>query len=413
MKSKQQVIEKVEEIYPLIVEFTRQTSSSAYPVSIFEGKPGAAFFLYQYAQFKPEKKAFCYSLINTLIEDAFECIAETPDIRTSYCDGIVGILWLTQFLRNEGVIDMGADEIEDGIIQQLSTHSISQTTDQVNCDFLHGGFGFWAFLLEFKDVHGKDKLLRAQLDALHAITIKMEHGYNWKIDLDIFQKDEKNRVQIDSSRSTHLGLAHGISMIIVLLAKTRLQGYFKEEIDELIHKGMQHIQSLKFSHPAMARYPMVVINDKAENGARLAWCNGDLCVAQSYWFAWKATGQIKYREESLQIMNHAASIEKKYAGALDAGLCYGTAGIAQIFRRFFWETNDKKYLQVSDEWIQATLEMATYTDGYAGYKTYSSEAYGGPRLEHGFLSGICGIGSALLSFLSDKPTTWDRVLQIC
>jgi lantibiotic modifying enzyme len=136
-------------------------------------------------------------------------------------------------------------------------------------------------------------------------------------------------------------------------------------------------------------------------------------VAQAYWFAWKATDQLKFKEEALQIMNLATSIDEKYAGALDAGICHGTAGIAQLFKRFFWETNDEKYLRSSDQWIQVTLEMAVYKDGYAGYKTYSSEAYGGPRLEYGFLSGICGIGSVLLSLLSDKPTVWDRVLQIC
>ncbi|HRG39308.1 MAG TPA: lanthionine synthetase LanC family protein [Bacteroidia bacterium] len=413
MEFKQQVIAKVEEIYPLVIQFIEQKQLPEYPISIFEGHPGAALFLYQYAQYKPESKAKCFELINFIIDNAFEFIAETPDVRTSYCDGIIGILWLTQFFRNEGVIDMEAEETEEDILNELSQHSIFQTVNQLNCDFLHGGFGFWAFLLEFKDLPGKEKFLKAQLDALHAITIKTEHGYNWKIDLDIFQKDQENKIEINRTTSTHLGLAHGISIIIVLLAKTKLQGYFKEEIDELIYKGMSHIQSLKFLEPTTSLYPMVVVNAKSEKGGRLAWCNGDLCVAQAYWFAWKATDQLKFKEEALQIMNLATSIDEKYAGALDAGICHGTAGIAQLFKRFFWETNDEKYLRSSDQWIQATLEMAVYKDGYAGYKTYSSEAYGGPRLEYGFLSGICGIGSVLLSSLSDKPTVWDRVLQIC
>ena len=40
---------------------------------------------------------------------------------------------------------------------------------------------------------------------------------------------------------------------------------------------------------------------------------------------------------------------------------------------FLGDRGDKNYLIASDYWIQVTLEMANYNDGYAGYKTYSSE----------------------------------------
>lgn len=412
MNNQQQVIAKVEEIYQLVIQFIKQPPLLESSISIFEGQPGAALFLYQYARYKSDKKEECYAMINTLIDNAFEYIERTPDVRTSYCDGIIGIIWLTQFLRNEGVIQMEADEIDEDIINELSNYSLSQTINQVNCDFLHGGFGFWAMLLEYKDLPTKEKLLRLQLDALHRITIETEKGFNWKIDLDIFQRNETTKVVIDSSRSTHLGMAHGVSIIMVLLAKTKIQGCFEKEIELLIHKGMSHIQSLKFETPTLSTYPMIVVNGEAQPDGRLAWCNGDLCVAQAFWFAWKATNHVVYKEEAMQIMNRANKLDKKHAGALDAGLCHGAAGIAQIFRRFFWETGDKNYLIASDYWIQVTLEMANYNDGYAGYKTYSSEVYGGPRTEYGFLSGICGIGSALLSTLSAAPTKWDRVLQI-
>ena len=413
MSLREHVIAKIEELYPLVIQFATQQKSETYPISIFEGKPGAALFFYQYAHFKKEKQQKCYALINTLIDDAFEYIASTPDIRTSYCDGIIGILWMIQFFRNEGVIHMDADEIEQEIIQELSSFSISQTVNQVNCDFLHGGFGFWAFLLEFKDLSGKERLIRSQLDALTRITLKTEHGINWRTDLDIFQKNETNKIVIDSLNSTHLGMAHGISIIVVLLAKTKMQGFFEKEIDKMIRGAMSHIYSLKFSVPLTSCYPMVVVNGKAEQGGRLAWCNGDLSVANAYWFAWKATKESSYKKEALRILHFVKSMDRKYSGVMDAGLCHGAAGVAQQFRQFFWETGDEEFLKTSDKWIQIALEMANYKDGYAGYKTYSSNAYGGPRLEHGFLSGICGIGTALLSSLSKNPTTWDRALQIC
>lgn len=412
MISKQIIANKIEEIYSLVCHFL-ETHPKENPFSLFEGKTGAALFLYQYAQINPEKKVVCYDQIDSIIESAFEYIATTPDVRTSYCDGIIGILWLTQFMRNECVIEMDAADIPDNIIQELSEHSISQTIGQNNCDLLHGGFGFWALLLESRDLNNKEKLIREQLNALKKIEIKTAAGLNWKIDLDIFQKDATDKVAIDVITSTHLGLAHGTSSILALLAKTNLQGYFKNETEELLHKGLAHFHSLKAADDSTLGYPMVVLNGKAELGTRLAWCNGNFCVANSFWLAWKATGWTKYKAEALQLIDDAMAIDMKHAGALDAGLCHGTAGVAQLFRRYYWDTQKKEYETVSDRWIKATLEMATYPDGYAGYKTYSSAAYGGPRKEYGFLSGISGIGAALLSALSEKPTHWDRVLQIC
>lgn len=407
------VIEKIETLYPLVLNFLETEEEMEQPFSLFDGKPGAALFLYEYARFRPERKKECYEKINVLIEKAFDYISETADIKTSYCDGITGLLWLTQFFRNEGVIEMDADNIPEEVIEQLSEFSVSQTRDQDNCDLLHGGFGFWAFLLESKDLPDKEKRIGDQLQALDKIKIKTEFGYNWKVDLDIFQHELKERIRIDPFTSTHLGLAHGISSILILLAKTRLQGYFKRETEEAIHRGLAHLHSLKLDTPAPGYcYPMVVLNGKAESGGRLAWCNGDLCVAQAFWMGWKATNGNAYKTQALEIMHRAVLRNKKDAGVMDAGLCHGASGISQIFRRFYWETCDETFHQASNQWISETLAMAMYPDGLGGFKTYRSSAYGGSHAEHGFLSGISGIGTVLLSSLFNTPSTWDRVLQI-
>lgn len=406
-----QIISKIEEIYPLVLGYLEKDITDREPFSLFEGKPGAALFLYEYARYRPDKREQCYDAINLLIENAFDYISNTSGVKISYCDGIIGILWLTQFLRNQGIVDMDAEEIPDEVITQISDYSLSETL-QNNCDLLHGGFGFWAFLLESRDIVNKEKLIRDQLNALHAIKLETAFGCNWKIDLDIFQSERREKVSIDPLTSTHLGLAHGTSFILILLSKTLLQGYFKDEITTQIHQGLSHIRSLKNNSSSLYCYPMVVLNGKAERGGRLAWCNGDLCVAVAFWMAWKATGNVTYKADAIEILQKAVSRNTKEAGVQDAGLCHGSSGIAQIFRRFFWETQDLTYLQRSNEWLSSTVEMATFSDGLAGFKTYRSEAYGGPHAEYGFLSGISGIGMALLSFLSETPSDWDRVLLL-
>ncbi len=408
------IISKTEELYPIICGFIEDEGITDNPYGLLEGKTGAGLFLYQYALQHPEKKKECYLKINRLMDKAFDYISETPDIRTSYCEGLAGILWLVQFFRNQKVLRMNKEDIPMDIVYQLSEYSVFETTQQQNCDFLHGGFGFWAFLLESADLSQKEKFIGMQLQALDKIKIKTSAGCNWKIDLEIYRAGDKEKEELDVHTTTHLGLAHGISSILILLAKTKIQGYFEKETEERIHEGLSHLRSLKNNVADSGYvYPSVVINEVAQSDGRLAWCNGDLGVAQAYWMGWKATGVKSYKEEALQIMNAALQLEKENTGAVDAGLCHGTAGIAQLFRRFYWETNEKQFEMAADKWINFTLEMAAYPDGIAGYKTYSPEIYGGPRKEFGFLSGASGIGTVLLSALTTTPTTWDRVLQIC
>jgi lantibiotic modifying enzyme len=410
---KQKVIAKIEEIYQLMDQFIEKGQLPDHELSLFEGKPGAALFFYQYAQYNPQKKNECYEKINYLIDHAFEYISETADVKTSYCDGLIGILWLTQFLRNKGVITMEEEDIPTEIVHELSAYSIVQSVDQLNCDLLHGGFGFWAFLLESMDLPEKEKLVRDQLNALNKITLRTPQGCNWKIDPGIFKKNDDEEMLIDAVSSTHLGLAHGISSIVVLLAKTRMQGYAEQETAQCIHKGLTHLKSLRIKDKkGHYLYPMIVLNDQPQQGGRLAWCNGDLSVAHAFWMGWKATEYEDYKMEALQILDNAVTLNKQHAGIVDAGLCHGAAGIAQIFKRFYWETGEGAYAKAAQEWIARSLEMANYEDGYAGYKTFASDKYGGPHPEYGFLSGVAGIGLALLSFLSETPTEWDRVLQI-
>lgn len=97
-------------------------------------------------------------------------------------------------------------------------------------------------------------------------------------------------------------------------------------------------------------------------------------------------------------------------GIVDAGICHGTAGIAHIFNRFFFETKMPIFKDTANYWIKETLKMATHDDGLAGYKSFYSEKEW--VKEYGLLEGVAGIGLALLSHISDEEPTWDRCLLL-
>jgi lantibiotic biosynthesis protein len=420
---REKTIEKIEEINLLIKRFIDTDHTDDDSISLLTGLPGAALFLYEYAQYDPGKADEYYEKIAEIIENAFEHICKTPNAITSYCSGITGTLWLTEYMRRRGVVDLGKEYLSPDMLEYLSQESLAQTLEGNNCDLLHGGFSFWAFLLECQDFSEKKRFIQQQLNALNKIAIDTPSGRNWKINGRFFGSGV-----INSETSVHLSQAHGICAILALLSKTNMNGYYTEETSDNIHRGLKLVESLKINCSTHL-YPARVLNGKAVSIGpfmRLAWCSGDFSVANAYWKAWKATGVKEYEHEALHIMGFCEQLPIHGIGTealtitdyfnttavIDAGLCHGCAGIAQIFRRFYWETGNLAYANASDRWTINTLQLDTYADGYAGYKNYRLPHHGGPVAVYGLLDGITGIGLTLLSSLSGKPADWDSVLQI-
>lgn len=62
-------------------------------------------------------------------------------------------------------------------------------------------------------------------------------------------------------------------------------------------------------------------------------------------------------------------------------------------------------------WIEQTLDMAKFTDGLAGYKTWQGGVLG-YETRYGLLEGIAGIGLVLLSYYYEIEPTWDECLLL-
>ena len=421
--SREKTIEKIEAINLLVNRFIDNDHTNDDRISLLTGLPGAALFLYEYAQYDPRRTDEYYEKITEIIENAFEHICKTPGTLTNYCSGIAGALWLAAYMRRKEVVDLEDGYLASDILDHLSQESLTQTRDWNNCDLLHGGFGFWSFLLECDDFPGKERFIQQQLHALNEIAIDTPYGRYWKINDRFF-----GTRTVNSKTNIHLSQAHGVCAILILLARTNMQGYLEKETRDNIHLGLSLISSLKINGPA-SLYPGKIVNGRSLSTGpfmRLAWCSGDFSIANAFWKGWKATGTEEYKTEALAIMDFCDSLAIHGIGedalnvpdpvnstaVIDAGLCHGCAGIAQIFRHFYWETGNEVYANSSDKWIANTLQVDSYGDGYAGYKNYRLPRNGGPIASYGLLDGITGIGLALLSSLSDKPSDWDKVLQI-
>lgn len=396
---------KLDEIYSFVTEQIALPENPISKISLYGGNMGLALFLYEYSKYKPETLDQNNDLIVGFIDQAFETIGNEINQSRTFCSGIIGTLWTIDFLRQKKVLDMEDDYLDQDIIKLLEGGSLMDTLRINHCDLLHGGFGFWAYLVQNTKLPNWEVLIQNQLDALNKIAIKIDDDkLNWKINPRYMQEDPEG---------VNLGLAHGICAIIILLAKLKLTGYKSDFVDESLEKGLNFILSKKLSNvTSSSLYPSTIIKGQPSLNGRLGWCYGDFCIALACWHAWKATGKENYKKESLEIMTHAAGIDPKFAYANDCGLCHGTAGISHIFRKFYWETNDEVYLKAADYWMDQTLKMDTRAEGYCGYMAYRTPEHGGPIAEIGTLEGVAGIGLALTSALTNKNGDWADFLLI-
>ena len=158
---------------------------------------------------------------------------------------------------------------------------------------------------------------------------------------------------------------------------------------------------------------MFVNESLSPSFVRLAWCHGDLGIGLSLWKAGVITGNELWKREALEIFNHASKRRDIQENHIKDGcVCHGTASAAHVFRRMWWETRQSQYHETAEYWIKQTLNFAKHNDGVAGYKAWLGDittAKGGND-EFGLLSGVTGIGLALMSALSDEPLHWDECL---
>lgn len=97
---------------------------------------------------------------------------------------------------------------------------------------------------------------------------------------------------------------------------------------------------------------------------------------------------------------------------VDAGLC----SIAHIYNRLYHQTNELRFKNAALYWYQESIKMAKYENKYAGYKLPYYLGKSEKKLceihNLSFLTGIAGIGLALLSAIYPITPSWDECLLL-
>ena len=103
----------------------------------------------------------------------------------------------------------------------------------------------------------------------------------------------------------------------------------------------------------------------------MAWCYGDLGIGMAIWQAGKVLKKTEWKEAGLTILLQYTKRRNLFDNYVqDEEICHGTSGIVMIFRRMFLETNRNEFAEATQYWLHRTLQLSTFDNGLAGYKTF-------------------------------------------
>lgn len=365
------------------------------------GKTGIALFFFYYAQLTMEEKHVDFA--HQLISDIFEEINRDYTIHT-FAGGLAGVGWMMEHLVQNDFVEADTDEILESLdpfLYKAMTYDI----EKGNYDFLHGAVGTGIYFLSRtpkKDSLAHLRELVDHLDKLKHEQPGIKGAFAWESVLD----HEKG------TKGYNLSLSHGISSIIVFLGKLLEKGIYTEKVSTLLNGAVTYLLSNaldteKFS----SNFPSWIGEGYPVGPSRLAWCYGDLGIGTSLWQAAKAAGNKAWEKKAIETLLHTTKRkDPKENAVIDAGLCHGAAGIAHVYNRIYHYSGNEIFKESALHWLEETMKLAVNEDGYAGYKAWHTEKYGGWVAEPGLLEGVAGIGLMLISMIADIEPGWDRCL---
>lgn len=298
-------------------------------------------------------------------------------------DGFAGIAWVAHHLFGEGSAEI------DGTIARVARHS------SIGHDLLGGLVGLGVYALA-RPRAGLGRVVTS----LGASAVLDAHGIAWETAVDALPP---GALPPGTRRHLNLGIAHGLPGVIGLLALARDAAVASvrrpgdaigRTRDALLDAAVRWLLAHRLSDGAASCFPGWIDPGVAPLPTRQGWCYGDAAIARVLWLAAGAADEPAWRRVALDVARQAAARRPPTGGAVDAGLCHGSAGIAHIFNRHWQATGEHVFADAARRWFRRALARI---DRVAG---------------SGFLSGRAGVALALLHATTAHEPTWDRVLLL-
>jgi lantibiotic modifying enzyme len=324
--------------------------------------------------------------------------------------GFVGVAWAARHVLSRGHEPKDENDEEDANeeIDAAVQTVLLQTPWQRDYDLISGLVGLGVYALERLPRAAGARCLGLVIERLEELALPAAAGLTLWTPPELLLPE--TRAEFPRGYA-NVGLAHGVPGAVALLGAAIERGVAAERARRLLRGLVPWLLMQQLRDGGPGRFPNYVAPGYAPLPSRAAWCYGDPGIAVSLLWAARAAGEPAWEEAALRIAHAAARRTLRDAGVHDAGLCHGAAGLALIFHRLFWATGHDAFAETARSWYRETLALRRPGQGLAGYLTWRLRPEGACWQEdRGLLTGVAGIGLALLAGATAVEPRWDLAL---
>ena len=371
------------------------------------GAGGISIFFSYLAQAR-EDEAFADTAVRFYEQMVETAVPGFPFLPGLY-SGIAGVGWTVEHLAGRLFSPDGEDGDEEDSNQPLDETLIESLREpwKGDYDLVSGLTGLGVYALERLPRPSALECLGGVLDRLADLAESGPEGTTWLSRPELLPEHQR---ELFPGGYHNLGMAHGVPGVIALLGVLSGIAPLRDRAASLLAGAVPWLLAQELPPGSVSRF-----TDFAESSrpARLAWCYGDAGIAAALLGAARHTGNPEWEREALRVALAAAKRDPESAGAVDTGLCHGTAGLGHVFNRLYQATGREELAGAARLWLERTLALRR-EEGLAGFLTYTphrgpgQEWYRDPDL----LTGAAGIGLALLAAVSSLAPDWDRCLLL-
>lgn len=352
-----------------------------------------------------------------LLDIAAERLADQVAARPALFGGYAGVGFAFQQIVGGDSIEDADDccaEIDASLLEILQTRAW-----QGDYDLIGGLVGLGAYLLERQPRPAAVEGL-ALVERLLADTSTQDRGgTTWMRPPELLPEWQR---QLAPKGYYNLGMAHGIPGVLSLLALMHQRGLASARGIELLREGTRWMRSCRLPAGRRSQYPIWISVDADKldelEGSRFGWCYGDPGPAMALLHAGRAFGDRALEQEGIELLVAGGQGSDDAVETNDACLCHGATGLLAVFLRAWNTTGDPRLLPMIDRWVDSALRFyakGRWPGGFARWSTNhpaSDSAQKGWQPDVGFLTGVSGIGLAVLAAISDVEPRWDRLLML-
>jgi lantibiotic biosynthesis protein len=324
--------------------------------------------------------------------------------------GLCGLAWIIGHLERPPVkLDIDAREllesVDDHLLRLLRLPSWKGDYDVINGLV---GYGVYSLTrLPEKTALSTLKLIVSHLDASAERSVD---GISWLTPPRELTEEQR---ALTPQGFYNLGMAHGVPGVIGFLAEAYARGIERRRTLRLLHGTVAWVLAQKLPAGSSLLLPTWAAPGTVARPSRVAWCYGDLGASLAILNAARTAGRRDWEREALTLARTAARCPFRHSGTKDACLCHGAAGNGHLFNRLFQSTGAAEFRTAAELYFRKALELNGQRVRLGSYSFWipgRSDNSLNWQANAGFLSGLVGVGLALLAATRPVEPGWDNLL---